>query len=354
MKDVYIFSTDPSSVQGGISTSVATILIGLNSRGVSTKVFTTHYPSQKKPANSVSFLLSLIHLIFDLTKVKLQGRQLPIIYLHVGPAGSLIRKLIIAYISYFLGANVFAHHHSAVFERYLAEGNLYGRLLIKLCKISKENLVLSDWWANLYRLHGISNIRTVPNSIPIPEKYSHLTCVDKGKKIFSIGRLVKEKNIHLVIESLPYLPNVSKLIIAGDGPARNELSNLAIQLGVSKKVDFLGWVDAMQKKDLYRAVDLTVVPSEYDSFGMVFIESLSFGCPVVTGPNPPVKAALDGLAGVFTASAYTASDTVCAIEHALTETVNRHQISESCLSVYSTDAISDKLISALGLSDTQN
>jgi glycosyltransferase involved in cell wall biosynthesis len=72
-----------------------------------------------------------------------------------------------------------------------------------------------------------------------------------------------------------------KLRIAGDGPLENELKNLAAMLGVQDQIKFLGRIDRSQVLDELAASDAFVLSSHYETFGVVLIEALAMGKPVV-------------------------------------------------------------------------
>lgn len=100
--------------------------------------------------------------------------------------------------------------------------------------------------------------------------------------ILTVGRLVKVKNIKLQIEALAdvvkIFPDV-KLIIVGDGTEKENLQKLASKLKLDDSVEFAGW-----QKDLapyYENADLFLLTSNNEGWGMVVIEAMSAGCPVI-------------------------------------------------------------------------
>jgi glycosyltransferase involved in cell wall biosynthesis len=76
------------------------------------------------------------------------------------------------------------------------------------------------------------------------------------------------------------VPN-SLLLLAGDGPLRQELQIETARLGISDRVRFLGFINQTQLPALYAAADVMVLPSEYDAFGVVVNEAILCGCPVI-------------------------------------------------------------------------
>jgi phosphatidyl-myo-inositol alpha-mannosyltransferase len=74
-------------------------------------------------------------------------------------------------------------------------------------------------------------------------------------------------------------------VIGGDGPERPALERLVIQLGLDH-VHFIGYVPAADLPDLFAAADIFCAPATYaESFGIVLIEALAAGLPIVAAAN---------------------------------------------------------------------
>jgi D-inositol-3-phosphate glycosyltransferase len=106
------------------------------------------------------------------------------------------------------------------------------------------------------------------------------------KVILFVGRIERLKGIDRVIQALPMLSGLNpKLLIVGeDGNRKGEADNLKVlahDLGVSDLVSFSGLVDYDKLPDYYNAADVVVFPSYYESFGLVPLESLACGTPVI-------------------------------------------------------------------------
>jgi len=98
------------------------------------------------------------------------------------------------------------------------------------------------------------------------------------------GRTGREKNMHLLINALakvaPKVPPF-KLVIAGDGPERAHLERQVKSLGLEGRVRILGYVPRADVLDLMEASDLFVFPSVTETQGMVVIEAMGRGTPVL-------------------------------------------------------------------------
>jgi D-inositol-3-phosphate glycosyltransferase len=104
--------------------------------------------------------------------------------------------------------------------------------------------------------------------------------------LLAVGRLERLKGLDLLVEALSQLdqPRPVLLIAGGDVQSsayREELEALARNLGVWDAVRFLGPVPHDRLPVYYSAADVTVVPSYYESFGLVAVESMACGTPVV-------------------------------------------------------------------------
>ncbi|MEP7087994.1 MAG: glycosyltransferase, partial [Gemmatimonadota bacterium] len=76
------------------------------------------------------------------------------------------------------------------------------------------------------------------------------------------------------------IPNISYLVV-GDGTDRERLEEKAESLGVSNRVVFAGFIAEEEKADHYRLADAFVMPGRGEGFGIVYLEALACGLPIV-------------------------------------------------------------------------
>lgn len=107
---------------------------------------------------------------------------------------------------------------------------------------------------------------------------------ERAQIVGSVGRLAHEKNYEEVIDAFKVLhekdPNLY-LLLAGDGPHRNDLEEYSKKLGVFKYVRFPGRVDIDQTYKYYKLMDVFVSASSFETQGLTYIEALASGTPVV-------------------------------------------------------------------------
>lgn len=158
-----------------------------------------------------------------------------------------------------------------------------------------------------------SRVLVLPNTFeprfskgPKPEALiSRFSC--RGRRVLlTVSRLAageQYKGHDRVIEALgrvrERIPDVLYLI-AGDGDDRARLEQLALRNNVSDAVVFAGYVDESQLVDYYRLADAFVMPSTGEGFGIVFLEAVAAGLPVIAGNRDgSVDALADGALGTL-------------------------------------------------------
>ncbi len=178
---------------------------------------------------------------------------------------------------------------------------------------SSEVIVNSKYMKNeLQRLFGLpyEKINVVANGINstvysgVEKDYEFRRqyAADNEKIILFMGRLVYEKGVQHLISAMPKILNGykdSKLIIAGKGGMLDELKAQVDSMGLTDKVYFTGYMNAKQVSKMYRCADVSVFPSTYEPFGIVALEAMLAGVPVVVsdvgGLNEIVEHGVDGM-----------------------------------------------------------
>lgn len=128
-----------------------------------------------------------------------------------------------------------------------------------------------------------------------------------GKRVLlTVSRLAKSeryKGHDKIIRNLPQiLEKVGNLIyvIAGDGDMKCELEKLVRQEKLEEFVTFTGQIENSELPTMYRAADIFVMPSSGEGFGIVFLEALACGTPVIAGNSDGAGDPLqDGNLGVL-------------------------------------------------------
>lgn len=103
-------------------------------------------------------------------------------------------------------------------------------------------------------------------------------------RILYVGRFLEWKGMHLGLPAFANLlqkqPN-ARLTLVGTGPAEQRWRKIAENLGISGNIDWISWIERSKLPDIYRSHDVFLFPSLHDSGGMVILEAMSHGLPVV-------------------------------------------------------------------------
>ena len=133
---------------------------------------------------------------------------------------------------------------------------------------------------------GPGKVKVIPNSVQLRPAAtngqrirSELRLNGDDFVIGTVARLAKQKRLDRLIRVTAMLPDV-RCVIAGDGAARESLSQLAVQLGVSDRVYLLG--NREDTHDILDALDVFVLTSDSEGMSNAMLEAMSRGRPVVT------------------------------------------------------------------------
>lgn len=128
-----------------------------------------------------------------------------------------------------------------------------------------------------YRSHLENKLSLLPNFTTLTEETIYKNSRDF---YFYCGRLSKEKGIWTLIKAIEQLPSL-EFKIAGDGPEAGKLKSYCSANDISN-ITFLGQINADNLRETYAKAKCTIVPSECnESFGLVALESMASGVPVI-------------------------------------------------------------------------
>lgn len=230
----------------------------------------------------IQFILQDLHLRFD------------IVHVHdwfFAITGCQIKKL--------LKKPLVSTFHSTESERkQFNNGNAIPQILEyedQLLQLSDHIIVCSDYMKNILIERWPSrnkSISIIPNGI-IVDDFSKFLCQDDALRRFpfikkpfllGMGRLVKEKGFHVLIEAFSKLQDkhpTLKLVLAGIGPYENQLKQMVELNGLESKVIFVGFLKEMERNTLLTMCEMLVVPSLYEPFGIVALEGMVSAKPVL-------------------------------------------------------------------------
>jgi glycosyltransferase involved in cell wall biosynthesis len=147
----------------------------------------------------------------------------------------------------------------------------------------------------------VQRIEIVPNGVDLESFTPSCTTSDGAQQVLFVGRLVPQKGVAVLLQAfravLARCPD-AKLVIAGDGEMELFLKRVASYLGIRHRVSFVSWQTGTSLVELYRKATCVVIPSFYEPFGIVALEAMACGCPVVASSTGGLREIVnDGVNG---------------------------------------------------------
>jgi glycosyltransferase involved in cell wall biosynthesis len=127
--------------------------------------------------------------------------------------------------------------------------------------------------------------------------------------LLSVGRLGREKNVELTLDAFARLDAAgARLVLVGDGLHREALERRAERLGIAARTTFAGEFPRESLPAVYRSADVFVSTSTSETQGLVLVEALAAGLPVVAVDTPQTRDVLDGTGTVTAPEAAAVAD----------------------------------------------
>lgn len=146
---------------------------------------------------------------------------------------------------------------------------------------------------------GVAHIHAMPNMVRLPAPAPR-PAFRQPPVIGSMGRFVPKKGFEVYLDALAILKNRGipfHAVLGGDGEEADFLKQRIAQHGLQAQVSLSGWVQ--DKTVFYESIDVFVLPSHHEPFGIVLIEAMAHAVPTVTtdaeGPREIVDSGVDAL-----------------------------------------------------------
>ncbi|MEI7512146.1 MAG: glycosyltransferase family 4 protein [Candidatus Uhrbacteria bacterium] len=171
------------------------------------------------------------------------------------------------------------------FEQYAKRVGIFGGLHRAIFRRADFVQVISNFlgdWALKMGFGGKPKL--IPNGVDVSRFLYREPHISDQVTLISVSRLSHKNGIDLVIRAMPSLPERVTLRLVGDGEDRVMLENLAKELHVENRVEFLGSKNNSDIPGLLASADIFVRPSRSEGQGISFLESMACGLPTVATP----------------------------------------------------------------------
>lgn len=289
--------------QGGVSTAVAALARNLRQRGHQVVVYTAADPNHKQAGSDVVGLralryerfpggraplapISLVQELADFNPHVIHNHSMGTMGIQALAAARLLGVPILGTCHIFLAG--FLQYAPISLEVVPLTIDMAWRYTTTFFNrfpqvTTPSNTMQRELIARGLRVPIVTVSNGVDTSLFHPQKdfRQHNT---KYITLLHVGRLGYEKRVDHVLRAFAYLApahSYVRLLIVGDGPEANPLKTLATNLGVEDQVQFMGSVPHELLPEIYRKADLFITASTIETQGLVVLEAMACGLPIV-------------------------------------------------------------------------
>ncbi len=233
--------------------------------------------------NKIKVFISGIKKFINLCK----KNKVLIAHIHLSERGSLYRTIVLLKICKKYRIKSIVHSHGGLFFDHIKSMNPFiKKNIFKYLNYADRVIVLTEGWKHIWsEIVSASKIRILPNGTSVPKMDRKEFFFEKKYNLLFLGNINPIKGIYDLIDAVKLI-DTSKipvvLRIAG-GDQVNECKKYVEKCGLDNIIRVIGWVEGNKKEELMSISDVLILPSYYESFGMVAIEALAHGIPVICG-----------------------------------------------------------------------
>jgi len=151
-----------------------------------------------------------------------------------------------------------------------------------------------------YQIKNCKKGIVLNNGIPLEKFYNrNKKKIDPNNiKLIMVARFDVQKDHETLLKALQLLPSNYTLSLVGEGPGMNRIKDLAKTLKIEPRISFLGFRKDIPK--LYKKHDIFILSSNWEGFGLVAIEAMAAGLPVIASDVPGLKEIVKDAGIIFT------------------------------------------------------
>ena len=236
--------------------------------------------------------------------------------------------------------------HSSAIKRRMLSAREENLLRKSYRQADRVVAVSSDLKKSMQELVPEVEIDVIPNMADLSDFVLQEDPSKRSKNnIITVASLNSNKRIDLLIrafsESLKHIPEL-RLTVVGDGPELNNLKELCVNLKISNKVTFAGQLIGKKINELHQTHGIFVSASRVETFGIVLIEAMATGMPVVSTKSGGPEDFVDEINGMLCESGGI-KNAILQV-HANYEKYNPVEIRKYVFDNYSYSAVADKIV----------
>lgn len=254
-----------------------------------------------RDGRAIEKLRTAVAALFRVLSLLIRNRP-RLMHLHVSSRASFWRKSLFMALAVVFRVPYLLHLHGSEFQIfYGSECGPWRRAVVRaFFRHAARVIVLSDQWGAWVKgMCPEARIETVYNPVMLPARPTPFTERDPSTLLF-LGRLGERKGSYDLLRAIqrlvPRFPGV-KALLGGDGEVE-KVRAVALELGIARNVELLGWVDAERRRALLAQCTVYVLPSYNEGLPMSVLEAMAAGLPIVsTAVGGIPEAVEDGVEG---------------------------------------------------------
>lgn len=296
----------------GVSTSIGTFRADLLRLGVQTVLVAPRYPGAAPAGEADVIRVAGVRVPGDPEDRRMRWRTLARTLRSLEPEHFDLVHIHTPFIAHYAGVRFarrrgipcvatyhtffeeYLHHYVPVLPRPL--GRRLARALTRSqCADVRALVAPSEALRQVLRDYGVATpLHVIPTGLPADrfqagdaQRFRALAGLPPQRPLVTyVGRVAHEKNIEFLVRAFAHVRRAvpqALLVIAGEGPAQEPLRRVVAQLGLAADVCFVGYLDrSTTLLDCYAAATVFVFASRTETQGLVLLEALAQGTPVVS------------------------------------------------------------------------
>jgi glycosyltransferase involved in cell wall biosynthesis len=183
-------------------------------------------------------------------------------------------------------------------------------------------ITVSDFLKIKLEAHNIKNIMVIPNLVN-EDVFNIQNKQNKKFIFFTLCQILEIKGIDILLHAIKKMKGVSNSVefwIGGSGPMLNQYKSLADSLKISSKIKWLGHINPEESPGFFQTCNVFVLPSKYETFGVVYAEAIACGKPVIASRCGGPESIVNDINGVL-----IKSESVEELSEAMTKMIDNSQ-----------------------------
>lgn len=214
----------------------------------------------------------------------LHTTRVKLVHVHASSFPGFYEKALLAAMGKAIGRKAVLHLHGGAFERSWQHSRAKWAIRWFLSRPDAIVVPARRWADVIAQASPAASVEMVPNSVAVRLYYPPLPRDDRMLRILFVGWMIREKGIFDLLEAIARMGaglSSFEVHMVGDGRDMAQFKNAVAARNLSGVFKLHGWQDGDEKLRSFRTADLFVLPSHVEAFGVVLLEAMAAGLPVV-------------------------------------------------------------------------